>query len=126
MLSAISDGMLLAWAAVAGALSMILYARLTPQDRIRRLKRVSARVQERLRSYEGDFQGAMALSRRNVGLALSRLWLSAGPSLVAGIPVIAVMLWAVPTQLKQESAMVVFFVVAAGSALLAKFALKAA
>jgi hypothetical protein len=125
MLEALSDWTLLVWGAASGMLSMVLYARLTPQTRIRRLQRVSARVQQRLRNYDGDFQGAMALSRRNVGLALRRLGLSAGPSLLAGIPVIAVMLWVVP-QHEPQSATLAFFLVAACAALAAKFALKIA
>ena len=127
MLHALADWTLLAWAAGSGALSMLVYAWLTPQGRIRRLQRVSARVQQRLRNYEGDFRGAMALSRRNVGLALRRLGLSAGPSLLAGLPVIAVMLWVLPAyEQRLPWATVAFFVVAACSALFAKFALKVA
>jgi hypothetical protein len=125
MLQALSDWALIGWAAASGLLSMVLYARLTPQARIRQLKRVSARVQQRLRDYEGDFQGAMALSRRNVGLALRRLGLSTGPSLVAGVPVIAVMVWVLP-KYEHSSATLVFFLVAAGAALTAKFALRIA
>ena len=118
---------LLVWAAVSGALSMLLYARITPQKRICKLKRVAAQVQQRLHAYEGDFRGAMALSQLNVGLALRRLWLSLGPSLVAGIPVIAVMLFILPGyEQRAPSATLVFFVVAACAALAAKIAFKVA
>jgi hypothetical protein len=124
---AFSDWMLLFWAAMSGALSMLLYGWLAPQSRIRKLQRISARVQQRLRSYEGDFRGAMALSRRNVKLAFRRLGLAAGPSLLAGIPVIAVMIWVLPAyENRMQWATAAFFLAAACSALTAKFALKIA
>jgi hypothetical protein len=128
-------GWLVLSALVSGALSMWLYARLSPQKRLRAIQRLAARVQRQLKTYDGDFAGAMALSRKNLALAGRRLWLSLLPALASGLPVILVMalvLPAFPSNVLSvgpdwlRSATASFFLLTACSALGTKFLLKTA
>ena len=74
---------------VAGAVSMLVYARLSPQEKLQSLKSQATDLQQQMASFDGDFSGAMALAQQNLRLSLKRLGIALGPSLVSGIPVLA-------------------------------------
>jgi hypothetical protein len=74
---------------VAGGASMLVYARVSPQAKLKALKVECSSIQEQLAAYEGDFNGAMALTAQNLRLTFRRLGCALWPSLIAGFPVIA-------------------------------------
>lgn len=74
---------------VTGAMSMLVYARLSPQEKLQSLKSQAADLQQQMSSFDGDFSGAMALANQNLRLSFKRLGIALGPSLVSGIPVLA-------------------------------------
>ena len=128
-------GWLVLSALLSGVLSMWLFARLSPQKRIRTIQRLAARVQRQMKGYDGDFAGAMALSGKNLALAGRRLWLSLLPALASGIPVILVMALVLPAFQSDvlsvgpawlRSATAAFFLLTACSALGTKFLLRTA
>ena len=85
---------LLLWGAATGALSMGLYALLSPQRRLAELKGQVREIRAKLNAYDGEFAGAMPLLRSQIGLSLRHLGLTIGPALVAAAPMIAVLVWA--------------------------------
>jgi hypothetical protein len=85
---------LLVWGAATGALSMGLYALLSPQRRLAELKEQVRAVRVQLNGYDGEFAGAMPLLRRQITLSLRHLGLTIGPALVAAAPMLAVLAWA--------------------------------
>ncbi|MBN1855203.1 MAG: hypothetical protein JW829_20900 [Pirellulales bacterium] len=76
------------WAIASGVASMLLYARCSPQQRLKDLKVESAAIQQQLTHYDGDFSGAMVLVWRNLQLSVRRLGCALLPSLIAGLPVL--------------------------------------
>ncbi len=98
---------------VAGAISMLVYARLSPQEKLQDLKSQASDLQQQLSSYDGDFSGAMTLAQQNLRLSFKRLGVAFGPSLLSGIPVLA----AVPLI---GEAYIAYFVAVAISALAVK------
>jgi hypothetical protein len=99
---------------VAGMTSMAIYHHFSPQEKIRQLKHRLNSVQRELASYDGDFAGAMALTKQNVGLSLRRLGLAVGPAVASGLPVLAFLPLA-------GACFVVYFIAVAISALTVKY-----
>jgi hypothetical protein len=90
----LSDTMrLICWAIAAGISSMGLYVLVSPQHKLKAVGEELAEVRSALARYHGDFAGACPLIRRSVALAVRRLALVTGPSFVAGVPVVAVLVW---------------------------------
>lgn len=81
------------WAAAISALSMALYAVLSPQAELKRLKRDIRTARKELSAFEGDFDGVRALARRSIGLSLRHLRLVAPAALAACIPVVMLIFW---------------------------------
>jgi hypothetical protein len=81
------------WGALAGYAGMWLYRRRSPQQRIAELRVELARVQQQLSSYDGEFSGLMPLIRRQFGLALRQMRLTAGAALLAAVPILLVLPW---------------------------------
>ena len=87
----LSDSVLIVvLAAVAGAASMLLYMRTSPQHRLKELEGEAAAARLALAEHDGDFEAAWPLIRRSFGLALSRVRIALAPSLISGLPVLAV------------------------------------
>ena len=135
MAVALPDGLRLSvWAVASGALSMVLYGVTSPQHRLSELKQRTADLQQQLAGYDGDFAGAMALTRQNLVLSLQRLGWALGPSLVAGAPIILVLVGLADVYTGQQvlplgpgwirSWLTAFFAVTTISALGTKFALR--
>lgn len=78
----------LLWGALAGLLSMAIYRRYSPQQRLAALKPDLAEAQRALAAYDGPLDGVWPLMRRQFRLAFAQLGLVLGPSLLAGLPVI--------------------------------------
>mgnify|MGYP001408544777 CR=1 FL=1 len=74
---------------VSGVVSMLVYGRFSPQVKLQSLKLRIEALQGELATFEGDFSGAMALTRENLRLTFQRLGLVLWPSLISGIPVLA-------------------------------------
>lgn len=81
----------IAWAMISGVVSMLVYKKFSPQQRIKDLEQLAAAVQLELKEHQGDFAEALPLLRRNVGLALRRLQAALLPSVLAGLPVLLVL-----------------------------------
>lgn len=81
------------WGVVAGALSMGLYALASPQRRLKTLIDESNAARKALAAFDGDFSLALPLIRRTLSTSLRRLMFVLVPSLLAGLPVIAVLVW---------------------------------
>jgi uncharacterized membrane protein (DUF106 family) len=82
------------YAAVVGAIAMLIYRLISPQKRLAALKQQISESQRAMRAYEGtDFREVMRLCGRSIALALKQLGLVFGPTLIAALPVIWVMAW---------------------------------
>ncbi|MFP4004120.1 MAG: hypothetical protein ACLFV8_10120 [Alphaproteobacteria bacterium] len=81
------------WALLISALSMALYALLSPQAELKRLKTEMRAARRALHDHDGDFDGVKTLAARSVGLSLRHLRLVAPAALIACIPVIMLIVW---------------------------------
>jgi hypothetical protein len=72
---------------------MGLYALASPQRRLKALANQTAEAQKALKVYDGEFAAALPLIRKLLATSMARLVLVLGPSLLAGLPVILVLLW---------------------------------
>lgn len=88
---------LVLWSAVAGALTMLIYAALSPQQRIRRIKQDLLLARRDLDQFDGEFADAWPRMRRMLGLAFGQLGLVIGPAGVALAPMILVVGWIAQT-----------------------------
>lgn len=79
------------WGGLSGVLSMLMYWWTSPQKRLHDLKAQTVDLQKQLADYDGDFTGAMALTRQNLAVSLRRLGWALVPALVAGAPVLLVL-----------------------------------
>lgn len=81
------------WALVSSWLTMWVYSRFSNQDEMAALKPKIKAVQKKLSNYDGDFGGLLALIKENFSLAGRQLMLALGPALLAGVPVLFVLVW---------------------------------
>jgi hypothetical protein len=89
-----SDGVRIGgWAVLAGVASMAIYARVSPQRRLKNLAAQTAETQQALSACDGDFAVAWPLIRKLLATAFARLGLTLAPSVAAGLPVIVVLIW---------------------------------
>ncbi len=84
---------ILLWSAVAGFLSMTVYRLLSRQERMSGIKQEMLALRRRIAAFEGDFEALWPLLRRNLALSMRHLGLSFLPAMVAGLPVVAVLLF---------------------------------
>lgn len=81
------------WALVSAWLTMWVYRRFSNQAEMAALKPRIKAVQKKLSSYDGEFRGLTPLIRENFRLAGRQLALALGPALLAGLPVLLVLVW---------------------------------
>lgn len=81
------------WAAVSGWVTMWVYRATSNQDKLASLKPQVKAVQQKLATYDGEFSGLIPLIRENFRLSGRHIGLAIGPALVAGIPVLFVLVW---------------------------------
>jgi len=78
---------------VVGGIAMLIYWRLSPQARMIKFKQEMREARRAMQSYTGtDGREILRLSGRAISLALQQLLLVIGPTIVAAIPVVLVML----------------------------------
>ena len=83
----------LIWAAVGSAASMALYAVLSPRQRLVAIKASIRESQASVRAYDGEFQGALPLLKRQIGLSLRHVGLTLGPAVLGSLPVLFLLPW---------------------------------
>ncbi|HEY1075905.1 MAG TPA: hypothetical protein VGE51_04390 [Fontimonas sp.] len=88
---------LILWSAAAGALTMLIYAALSPQQRIRTLKSELLVARRDLDQFDGEFADAWPRMRRMLSLAFRQLGLVIGPAGAALAPMVLVVGWIAQT-----------------------------
>lgn len=81
------------WALVAALLSMGLYWLFSAKHRIARISAQAAAARRDLARYDGDFAGVWPLTTRVLSISLKHLRLTAGPAVVASLPLIFLLAW---------------------------------
>ncbi len=81
------------WAFVASAASMGLYALISPQRTIARLKAQATAARKRLARYDADLKGLGPVAREALAASFKHLGATLAPVLVASLPVLVVMAW---------------------------------
>jgi len=81
------------WALVSSWLTMWVYRRFSNQEEMAALKPKVKAVQKKLSNYDGEFSGLMPLIRENFRLSGRHIMLALGPALLAGVPVLFVLVW---------------------------------
>lgn len=84
---------ILIWGVISALLSMEIYRLLSPQHRIARIRRELRDAQQDMASYDGPAEGIWPLISKVLSLACRRLLLVFPATLVAAVPVLAVILW---------------------------------
>lgn len=84
---------LVLWGVLAGWLTMVVYRRLSNQERIQQLKNEQKEQQKIIADFDGDFSDLMPQIRHTLGLGLRQLGLSLGPALLATIPILFIVIW---------------------------------
>lgn len=74
------------WGAMVGGLATTVYWLLSPQTRILEIRAKGQTIRNALLRYDGDFRGALTLTRESLALSLKELSLVIGPALAASIP----------------------------------------
>src|SRR5690242_14675539 len=74
------------WGVVAASIASWVYYKLSPQERIDRLKHEAEQARAAMLAYDGDFDGVLPLASRTLKLAGERLALSIGPAIAASLP----------------------------------------
>jgi len=82
------------WSALAGIVSMLLYALLSPQQRIGDAKVRLREAQSEMAQSDESFDELMGLVKKTLGLSLQHLALVFTPALGSAIPLICVLAWA--------------------------------
>lgn len=81
------------WAVAGGISVMGLYRGLSPQHLLRETERHAAAARKALIHHDGPFGDALPLIKQSLGLSFKRLGLTLGPALIAGTPMLALLLW---------------------------------
>ncbi len=81
------------WGVISALISMLFYRLLSRQQALTQLKSEIKSVQQDMNAFEGEFSDLMPLVRRNLGLAMKRVWMTLLPAIVAGLPLISVIAW---------------------------------
>jgi hypothetical protein len=84
---------LVLWAVVAAVGSMLLYRRLSPQERIRRGKDELRQAQRKLNSFDGELSGAWPLMRDMLGAAVRQVARVGLPAIIASLPLLFLLNW---------------------------------
>jgi hypothetical protein len=84
---------LIAWGILAGWLTMVVYRRLSNQERIQVLKGQQREQQRLIADFDGEIGELFPLIRHALGLGMRQLGLSIGPALLATIPVLFLIVW---------------------------------
>ena len=86
-------GRLVLWGLVAAVLSMALYAALSPQQRLRRVRDEAVEARRALDRHEGSFEEARPLMARMFATSLKQLGLVLTPAVLASLPLLFMLTW---------------------------------
>jgi predicted AlkP superfamily phosphohydrolase/phosphomutase len=81
------------WGLLASLASMLIYKWTSNQARLAALKEQALEIQNRLSTFEGEFDELWPILRRNLSIAWRRLGLGLLPALIASIPVVLILAW---------------------------------
>lgn len=81
------------WAVVSSFLTMWVYRRFSNQEKLAALRPQVKAVQKKLSNYDGEFSGLKPLIMENFRLSGRHILLALGPALLAGVPVLFVLVW---------------------------------
>jgi hypothetical protein len=81
------------WGVLAGWLTMLIYRRLSNQQRISELKAEQKIQQKIISGFDGEFEQLFPVIRHTLALGLRQLGLSLGPALLATIPIVFIVIW---------------------------------
>ena len=84
---------LVLWGVLAGWMTMVVYRRLSNQDKIRQLKIKQKKQQKIISRFDGEFEELLPVIRNTLGLGIRQLGLSLGPALLATIPILFIVIW---------------------------------
>jgi len=81
------------WALISAWLTMWVYGRTSNQVGLASIKREVRSLRRNIRDYNGQFSGLVPLLAHNLRLSLKQLALAIGPAILAGLPVLIVLVW---------------------------------
>jgi hypothetical protein len=81
------------WALIGAVVSMELYKLLSPQARIAELRTELETAQRKVSGFDGEFAEAWPLIRRMLSLALKRIGVILPGTVIASLPVLALIIW---------------------------------
>ena len=81
------------WGVLAGSLSIIIYAKLSPQASIAKLKKMTWSLQRKMLCIDLEFVDFMRLSKENLKTSLRLFATVLGPALVSALPVLLLAVW---------------------------------
>lgn len=84
---------LVIWGILAGWLTMVVYRRLSNQEKIGELKAQQKIQQKIIAEFDGEFGELMPLIRHTLALGFRQLGLALGPALLATIPILFIVIW---------------------------------
>jgi len=84
---------LVLWGVAAGAFSMWLYRKISPQDRIARSRQEQLDARRRLDEFDGELTEAWPLIRRLLALSGTQVGRVLGPAVLASLPVLCLLVW---------------------------------
>lgn len=84
---------LVVWAVLAAAASILIYRLVSPQARIAETKSAAVAARRQLNAHQGDFESALPLMRRSLGLALLQVALVLPGALIGSLPVLSLLVW---------------------------------
>src|SRR6185436_9201369 len=81
------------WACLSAAVSMALYAKLSPQRTLQDISAAQKLSRQTIRAYEGDVAGMYALLGKDLLLSLRHLGMILLPVMISILPVLGIMMW---------------------------------
>ncbi len=84
---------LIIWGVLAGWLTMVVYRRLSNQEKIAELKAQQKIKQKDIAEFDGEFAELMPLIRHTLALGFRQLRYALGPALLASVPVLFIVIW---------------------------------
>ncbi len=81
----------LLWGTLTAMVSMGIYAKIAPQDKLRELKAAHKEHKKKMKGYDGDFEGLSVLIKQDLGFSLKLIAASVVPFVASMAPVILLM-----------------------------------
>ena len=84
---------LILWGILAGWLTMLLYRRLSNQEKIGTLKERQKQLQREINAFDGEFEHLLPMIREALATGMRQLGLALGPALLATVPILFLVFW---------------------------------